>query len=755
MFGIIKKYIFIIVFLLGLYHSVCGAEDMNTSLENYFNSISKDSPAYNFSVLFLDSVKINSRGVLENKLEESIFILIEQEPNLDVMYLGVPLVYKETGFSKTLNLTYKKKKEKVTVLYDLTGTYGLEKFYVAVFEIKKQSRTGIKTDSGKTLASRLSTRFSQIKLDKEKSLYRFYNFRKPLFLLGGNTTGGKTARKAKGKVVVAGNALNMVVSGEKVSVQQGEIAFDLNALSKLPPTPDTLIVITEKPNIEINRVEEKNKEDKIAEQKKEEQKSIENAVTESDLKSEVSVVQISDTPSEETKTEAELKTEAETETPIIEAISSVPIQTDTEPKTEPKFEIKPETIETELKNTEDTKEIEVKKIEPEVSEYKGKQETVKEFRAGEYIFPVLSEPAFEGPDLIIIKDNVQLISPNNNGIITKEKLAFKWSKFDKAVKYRIEITGNTFVSPLIRRELNEVEFELNSAEAGGIFAEGKTYYWRVIAINAAEKEISKTDEKYMFAFSEPKIFEEPALSVFKILNNDIESISNGHIFLKDDLINNAFVFSAELEKPLDETVKLSISIDGGEYYTMSKSGDKSYIFEYKPTGDKIIKISAAYQKNNETIELKNTSWENKEFIYVHKTNAELVRLTLDKYFRALQTKDRDLYMECFSGDFSGNNEGFTSFSEIRTTIRRVFDKQTFLSASYNGLNADIKNADRAEAEFDFYFKIYFEGIGFERELRSSAKLQLKKEEGFWKILNDDSKLFVMEIFAPSPPPPAE
>ncbi len=200
---------------------------------------------------------------------------------------------------------------------------------------------------------------------------------------------------------------------------------------------------------------------------------------------------------------------------------------------------------------------------------------------------------------------------------------------------------------------------------------------------------------------------------------------------------------------------MKISYDGGSFYDM-KAGQSEidYFFEFKPNEDKLLKFAFAYEKNNETVELKNTPGNRKELIYIHRTNADLIKIMLDKYFQSVQSKDRDMYLECISRDFSGNNEGFTSFSDIRSTIRRVFDKQTFLSASYNNLNVDFRNSERATVTFNFYFKILFENVGLEREIKSLAKLQLKKENGLWQILNDDRKLFVMEIFAPAPKPPA-
>jgi len=184
------------------------------------------------------------------------------------------------------------------------------------------------------------------------------------------------------------------------------------------------------------------------------------------------------------------------------------------------------------------------------------------------------------------------------------------------------------------------------------------------------------------------------------------------------------------------------------------ASDLDYVYEYKPSGDNILKFSFVYEINNEITEIKNFPGLTKEFNYIHKTNTNLIKIMLENYFQSLQSKDRDKYMECIYSDFSGSNEGFTSYSDIRSTISKIFNKQTFLSSSYSNLNVDLKNLERAVITFNFYFKILFENIGLEREIKSYAQLQLIKNNGLWQILNDDNKLFVMEIFAPAPNPPS-
>ncbi|MBP7653228.1 hypothetical protein KA977_07380, partial [Candidatus Dependentiae bacterium] len=119
-----RRIIYIIFIFLYFYFNVNAVcEDTLKLFENYFNNTGTDSPAYNFSVIFANMEKINTRSSLEKKIEEIVFILIEQEPELDLFYLGIPINYEENSLNKTLNLAYKNKNITINVKYELIKTY--------------------------------------------------------------------------------------------------------------------------------------------------------------------------------------------------------------------------------------------------------------------------------------------------------------------------------------------------------------------------------------------------------------------------------------------------------------------------------------------------------------------------------------------------------------------------------------------------------------------------------------------------------
>ncbi len=99
MFGIIKKYIFIIVFLLGLYHSVCGAEDMNTSLENYSISTLIASVSF-WGVLLVE----NARMPIDNPETHLELTMVHEAMILDIS--GRNFAYVELGSSIKLTIFF-------------------------------------------------------------------------------------------------------------------------------------------------------------------------------------------------------------------------------------------------------------------------------------------------------------------------------------------------------------------------------------------------------------------------------------------------------------------------------------------------------------------------------------------------------------------------------------------------------------------------------------------------------------------------
>jgi len=133
------------------------------------------------------------------------------------------------------------------------------------------------------------------------------------------------------------------------------------------------------------------------------------------------------------------------------------------------------------------------------------------------------------------KDIVNLVTPSNNMSVCKKPL-LKWSEFDGAANYSIQIdTTTTFSGDVLEIETNETEYSLVD-----YLEDEKTYFWKVLADNAIDSE----QEEYWSGTRQFKI--EKSITLTTPENNAFQV--DIPVECKWDSLDNAQTFTIQISE---------------------------------------------------------------------------------------------------------------------------------------------------------------------------------------------------------------
>jgi hypothetical protein len=248
---------------------------------------------------------------------------------------------------------------------------------------------------------------------------------------------------------------------------------------------------------------------------------------------------------------------------------------------------------------------------------------------------------------------------------------------------------------------------------------------------------------------------EISLNMLTLNNKPVDVYEANQTIYKDELLDEKFIIKGQISDA--KYIKLiRISTDDGSNFIDIKneqaSGIINFEYSYIPNESKLFvyKLIIIDKKDKE---YDDNYFQGLKINYVNETNEDMINQLMDDFCNAMETNDRDLFMDCVSEDFTGNNEGFTDYNEIKTSIKKVFDKTSTLSCNYNNLKADIYSTTRAKIEFTFKRELNFIEIDRRVSIEVEAEFELIKTDDKWQILTDKSNLLFMKYFAPVPGPP--
>ncbi|MBP7653116.1 hypothetical protein KA977_06820 [Candidatus Dependentiae bacterium] len=423
----------------------------------------------------------------------------------------------------------------------------------------------------------------------------------------------------------------------------------------------------------------------------------------------------------------------------------------------------------------------------------------------DYYFPSLTQPPYTGVILKPEKKYIQRIEPANNSSITNLIPLFLWDPIQGVDYYQFylsktpisenniimiknisenkyQFAENDSVEPLKNKiqyswfvaafntdneiiSINDANtfssFTINLAEPAAAASDSEQIIEDTSVISdtsAAERNISDTSEIISSDIPETTAAEpvEIIISDIRLNNKSVEIFEKESSFTKEDLENDMISITGNLTGS-NALKSFTISYDDGGSFNnitfIKQQQPYQFKYSFKPQDNSVYKFKIiAVSDDGRTFE-EDYFYPLEKLTFINKTQQDMVKDLLSDLCKSYLTNDKDLFIDCLASSFSGSNEGYLDYTDVQTSIKKVFDKTVTMTCVYQNEKINIMNSSRAQVDFVFKRKFKFDDIERNQDITVNASFELIKENNGWKILSDKNGLIFIKNFPDIPATP--
>lgn len=372
-------------------------------------------------------------------------------------------------------------------------------------------------------------------------------------------------------------------------------------------------------------------------------------------------------------------------------------------------------------------------------------------------------------------------APGKSMIASTLTPEFAWPRYPGATSYKLYVGAQPFSSltavlaieiedPLVgsatlvpgasSSSTPPIAYRYRNGDAARPLAEGGKYSFAVFPKDKDGKFLVKAEPGFLSNFlpraDGAAVIAAGVPSLLSARLNDVSSYSfDRHAVIDKELApDGKLVLSGRLANPAS-LKSGSVSYDNGHTWSPlivdASTGDYAHTLAlidgttYRP----LMKLEHA-----DTAIVTRLPGDLETLRYIALTERQRIQKLLDTLRDAFIQNDRTKLLSIVDKDYISKEPGFTDYQQFENTIRDQFNKTTTSFCRWNSENVEIVTPGKyLKVSFSWTQTINFSNFIEAREFKATARLDLRKIDGEWKIREDlDRKIFVKDYgLIPAPP----